>query len=91
MTDYDLEDRAREIRIDRFADRLPGQIETASNAALEAHMNLTHLHELGDVELFDGAEGRDALHELSEAMRHLRNARRIAEMRASLLADEVTA
>jgi hypothetical protein len=71
----------RERRIEALASQLPGQIKAASTAALEAHITLACLEQLNDVELFDGAEGHDALHELSEAMRHLRNARRIAEAR----------
>jgi hypothetical protein len=76
--------------IDILAKKLPEQIQAASYAALQAHMTLTDLERLYDVELFDGQEGRDALHELKEAMRHLRNARRIAEARVALFADEAT-
>lgn len=75
-------------RIDEVVAALPGHIQEASSSALAAHMALTDLHNLNDVELFDGQEGHDALAELEEAMRHLRNARRIAEQRASLGQDE---
>lgn len=85
MANYrDEEDRRIERRIDALVAELPGHIEEASSSALAAHMALTDLHNLNDVELFDGQEGHDALHELAEAMRHLRNARRIAEQRVRL-------
>jgi hypothetical protein len=82
----EIEEEGR--RIDAVVQRIPDQIQTASWAALEAHMSFTTLQQLYDVDLFDGQEGLDALHELAAAMRHLRNARRIAEHRAHLYDDE---
>lgn len=82
MNDADI---AHNRRIEERAGQLPEQIQAASGAALEAHLNLTVLHQMNDVDLFDGAEGGDALHEIEQAMRHLRNARRIAERRAELI------
>lgn len=87
MSDITPEMEQYDRQLDAVVQRIPDQIADASKSALEAHMSFTRLEQLGDVDLFDGAEGRDALQELAEAMRHLRNARRIAEHRAALYAD----
>lgn len=41
-----------------------------------------------DVELAEGADGEDALAELDDALRHLRNAARIAKHRRSLMLED---
>lgn len=91
--DIDVTVESSELRtmISGLVTGLPEHIEAASLAASNAHMTLCDLARLRDYDLFDGGEpGQDALTELSEAMRHLRNARRIAERRLELLSEEDT-
>lgn len=83
-----LEPHGTDVQISGLVTGLPEHIEAASSATLSAHMALTDLARLNDIDLFDGQDGHDALAELTEAMRHLRNARRIAERRLELLTED---
>lgn len=83
-----LEPHDTDVQISGLVTGLPEHIEAASSATLSAHMALTDLASLNDIDLFDGQDGHDALAELTEAMRHLRNARRIAERRLELLTED---
>ena len=76
----------RDAEVDEAVAELARTISTARNAVSHATVTLTRLrsNQVYDVELAEGGNGADLLHELDVAARALRNAARIAEWRRSL-------
>ena len=74
----------RERELDKTVGQCRDAIEKAGDTLCLALYLLERLELLEDGALFDGTDGVDALAELREAMRHLRNAKRIIVARAEL-------
>jgi hypothetical protein len=73
--------------IDRLTCEFANKTAEAARAVFEAHRAVTALvsNSVYDIELAEGWDGPDALHELEVAARALRNAERIAKWRRDLL------
>ena len=87
--EQDAADRDKEnaAEIDRLTCDFAGWVDDALNHAREAHGAVEKLvsNQVYDVEMAEGPEGADALAELDTALRALRNAKRIADWRRSMM------
>ena len=82
--------RQQDEAIGRLSRDFSDQVSDALKSAREARAAVAELvsPRVYDVELAAGAGGDDALAELDGALRHLRNAARIAKWRRSLMPED---
>lgn len=87
LTQADLAEQERDALVDTLVCETGEALLSAQSFAEEAGRKLRELtsNAVYDVELAEGYTGRDALSELDDALRSLRNAERIIAARARLL------
>jgi hypothetical protein len=75
--------------IGKWAEELPDLIRRAQIAVNHVRAGFTRLIDLYDIEIAEGPDGTDALHDLDKALRRLRNVKRIADARRAIAEREV--